>query len=185
MKLFYPSIEDIEQITAQLQKIPCPHCHCELHLLSHGYIYKSLPGQAPVVVGKRVFCSNRRCHQGCGRTCPLYLACCLRFMHYRAAVVARFIALLICGAGVEAAYLSATGALDARQAWRWMDKLVANLPRLRGNLSGVTKDSFPFRSKRRRLVCETFRGLNTNFIQRLQLQTQQLFLFPLNRYSTL
>ena len=48
MKTFFHSLEEIEQTTAQLQHLPCPHCRCERHLLSHGYIYKHVPGQPPM-----------------------------------------------------------------------------------------------------------------------------------------
>ena len=180
MKMFFQSLEQIEQATAQLQNTACPHCHRQRHLLSHGYIYKFVAGQAPIIVGKRVFCSNRRCHQGCGRTCPLYLATCLRFIHYSAAVFARFIEGLISGTTVEAAYLKATSAFDARQAWRWLDKLIANLPRWRAALPGLGAFSLPLYPKRRRLIAETCLALQARFsvklIPNFQLQRQQGFL---------
>lgn len=52
----------------------CPHCQKQGHLIRHGYLY-GYAEHSPIERtqrAKRIFCSNRGRHTGCGRTFALY-----------------------------------------------------------------------------------------------------------------
>jgi hypothetical protein len=82
-------------------------------------------GAAPQAVGKRVFCSNRYQHSGCGRTIQLYLAVTVRYLHHAGSAVAAFVLALIAGTTIERAYRLAIGATTPRHAYRWLQRLGA------------------------------------------------------------
>ncbi|MDP3673415.1 MAG: hypothetical protein Q8R69_27440 [Telluria sp.] len=93
-------------------------------------ICKKQHGGEPLPVGKRVFCSNRRSHDGCGRTIRLFLDNVVRSLHATADQVSAFVLALVAGVAVAHAYLLATGG-PARNAWRWLNKMQAQLPNWR------------------------------------------------------
>ena len=95
---------------------------------------KSAAYPLPVAVGKRVFCSNRNHHAGCGRTTRLYLAETIRYLHYAGSVVVAFILLLMAGESIARAYAHATNATDPRHAYRWLNGLCAQLSTYRSLL---------------------------------------------------
>ena len=78
-------------------------------------------------VGKRVFCSNRRRHVGCGRTMQLYLDSIVRYLHFAGETVVAFLLALMANATIAAAYRQATGNTDTRNAYRWLQRLHAQL----------------------------------------------------------
>ncbi len=126
MLIYYPSLQAIEQQSRQLCSAACHHCGKTCNLLSHGYIRKKRHGGQPLPVGKRVFCSNRRSHNGCGRTIRLFLDNAIRGLHATADQVSAFVLGLVTGAAVARAYLLATGG-QARNAWRWINKMQIQL----------------------------------------------------------
>lgn len=127
MQIFYPNLSAIEQQTRQLDDASCRHCGKTQQLVSHGFVYKKRAGAEPQAVGKRVFCSNRKRRTGCGRTMRLYLDSTVRWLHHAGAHVVAFMLALIAGRTVQQAYGQATGATDPRHAWRWLDRLCAQL----------------------------------------------------------
>lgn len=127
MLIYYPSLQAIEQQSRQLCDTACHHCGKTCNLLSHGYIRKKQHGGDPLPVGKRVFCSNRRSHDGCGRTIRLFLDNAIGRLHATADQVSAFVLALVAGMAVAPAYLLATGA-PTRNAWRWLIKMQAQLP---------------------------------------------------------
>ncbi len=127
MHIYYPSLSAIEQQTRQLDQVPCRHCRQTHQLVSHGFVYKKQAGAAPQAVGKRVFCSNRKRHTGCGRTMRLYLDSTVRWLHYAGAHVVAFMLALMAGSTVQQAYGQATGTTDPRHAYRWLHRLGAQL----------------------------------------------------------
>lgn len=130
MLIYYPTLQAIEQQSRQLCGTACHHCGKTCNLLSHGYICKKQHGGQPLPVGKRVFCSNRRSHDGCGRTIRLFLDNTIRSLHATADQVSAFVLALVAGTAVAHAYLLATGG-PARNAWRWLVKMQAQLPNWR------------------------------------------------------
>lgn len=127
MLIYYASLQAIEQQSRQLCGTACHHCGKTCNLLSHGYIRKKQHGGQPLPVGKRVFCSNRRSHDGCGRTIRLFLDNAIRGLHASADQVSAFVLALAAGVAVARAYLLATGG-PARNAWRWIGKMQIQLP---------------------------------------------------------
>lgn len=127
MHIYYPSLSAIEQQTRQLDQAPCRYCGQTHQLISHGFVYKKQAGAEPQAVGKRVFCSNRQRYTGCGRTMRLYLDSTLRWLHYTGAHVVAFMLALITGGTVQQAYWQATGTADPRHAWRWLNRIDAQL----------------------------------------------------------
>lgn len=126
MLTYSPSLQAIEQQSRQLNGIACRHCGKSCNLLSHGFIRKKQHGGQALTVGKRVFCSNRRSHDGCGRTIRLYLDSAVRRLHATAAQISAFALALAAGMAVAHAYLNATGN-PARNAWRWLARMRTQL----------------------------------------------------------
>lgn len=127
MQTYYPSLSAIEQQTTQLDHEQCARCQQTHQLVSHGFIRKKQVGADPQAVGKRVFCSNRRNHTGCGRTMQLYLDVTVRYLHYAGAAVVAFVLSLIAGSSIQHAYHCATGTVTPRNAYRWLTRLGAQL----------------------------------------------------------
>lgn len=164
MQIYYSSLQAIEQQTMQLAQVPCLHCQQTHHLVSHGFIYKKRSRAEPEAVGKRVFCSNRNRHTGCGRTVQLYLASLIRYLHYAGARVVSFVALLMQGMSIDYAYRQATDAASARHAYRWLHQLDAQSICFRSlshqaPLHNCEPVITPTPSPRRRLLMSTFEPL--------------------------
>lgn len=184
MQRFFPDFESIERFTLSLgcfaEKLQCPHCAKNDQLVSHGVIYRQRSMMERAPVGKRVFCSNRYQRTGCGRTTQLYVATVIPAMQYAAAQVFVFLSALLMHASVDSAYQAATGRSDARQGWRWLNKLNAQLTAFRSflhaRLAPPTPD-FNTRCRRLRLLLPTLQPLlaqlPTNPCAHYQLQCQQ------------
>ena len=168
MQRYYPSLQAIEQQTMQLDHAQCTHCQQAHQLVSHGFIRKKRVGAEPEAVGKRVFCSNRQRHTGCGRTMRLYLDSAVRWLHYTGAQVVAFMLALMAGGTVQQAYGQATGKADPRHAYRWLHRLGAQLSCYRSLAhrpplqdAGVPPAGNP--PGRRRLLASTFHLLLQRF----------------------
>lgn len=185
MQTYYPSLEAIHQQTMQLGGEQCKHCRHANHLISHGFIRKKQAGgREPQVVGKRVFCSNRRSHTGCGQTMQLYLDSTLRYIHYAGSTVVAFALLLLTAVSITMAYRQATQAQTPRNAYRWLDRLHTNMSFYRSlvhqpPLEPPTDPGGRPHCARRRLLSSTFSALLTRFGQPLcqacQSQLQRSF----------
>jgi hypothetical protein len=185
MQVYFPSFEAIEQHTRQLQYQPCRHCQQTQQLISHGRVYKKRPGAAPEPVGKRVFCSNRNHHTGCGRTMRLYLGATVRRLHYAGLQMVAFVLGLLTPLTVQVAYFRATGTTEPRHAYRWLAKLEARMGDYRSLCHTVPLPASPSPSVRqpslrRRLLTSTLGQLLMRFGQPLcasfQQQLQRSFL---------
>ena len=123
MQIYYPSLQAIHQQTLQLELEQCQHCQQTQQLVSHGFIRKKRNCANPQALGKRVFCSNRHHHTGCGRTMQLYLDSTLRYLHHAGSAVVAFVLALLAGISIGLAYTQATGARTPRHAYRWLHRL--------------------------------------------------------------
>ena len=181
MQIYYASLQAIERHTMQLDLARCAHCQREHQLVSHGFIHKKRVGGAPEAVGKRVFCSNRNRRTGCGRTMQLYLAAAVRYLHHAGNAVVAFVLSLSTGMSIQQAYTCATGIATPRHAYRWLDRLCAQLSSYRAlaqrpPLQASAPTAAPERPTRLRLLMATFETLLAQFEPPLcaayQLQTQ-------------
>ena len=137
MQKFFKDLNAIELFTSTLKSTPslqCIHCTKHEHFISHGFIYKQHSIAFREAVGKRIVCCNRYGHQGCGRTYQLDISRKLPKHLYSNAVLFVFISLLLIGHSVCHAYTQATKQSQTRHAWRWLNKLKANLMNYRGYL---------------------------------------------------
>ena len=84
MKTYFQSISDIENwvVSFKLSNQACPKCHKRNTLHSHGFVRKFGLFDSNALVGKRVYCCNRRNKEGCGKTFQLYTAEFTRFLHF-------------------------------------------------------------------------------------------------------
>lgn len=185
MQIYYASLSAIDQQTMQLDHARCRHCQQAHQLVSHGFIYKKQPRAEPAAVGKRVFCSNRNCRTGCGRTMRLYLDSNVRSLHYAGACVVAFVLALIAGMTIAHAYAHATGAATPRNAYRWLARLGAQLSVYRSlSHRPALQDAAPGVAANRPLrlvpLSSTFKALLQRFAQPLcavyQSQLQRSFL---------
>ena len=176
MQIYYASLPAIEQQTMQLDHAQCRHCGQTQQLVSHGFIYKKQVGADPTATGKRVHCSNRRQHTGCGRTMQLYLDATVRYLHYAGSQVVAFVLALVAGATVEQSYDQSTGTADPRNAYRWWRRLRAQLgdyrslshrPALADTAAPVVAVVDARRPLRQGLLASTFQCLLQQFGQPL------------------
>ncbi len=137
MQIFFKNIDSVQQFTSSLKTHPslqCNRCFKKIHFISHGFIYKHHSSVNKEAVGKRIICSNRYGHKGCGRAYQLNVAHKLPKRSYACAVLFTFIRLLLAGKAVTDAYRYATGQQQSRHAWRWLKQLKMNIMRYRGYL---------------------------------------------------
>jgi len=185
MQIYFASLLAIQQRTLSLDHERCNYCHQFHQLVSHGFVYKKQSGGQPQqAVGKRVLCSNRRGRTGCGRTMQLYLNTTIRYLHYLGCCVVAFVLTLVAGATVQQAYEAATDTAEPRNAYRWLNKLMAQLSAHRSvahqpPAPAVEADGPASGHLRRSLLAATFTGLLQQFEQPLcahyQTRTQRSF----------
>jgi len=139
MQRFFEHFDSIQKFTLSLDfhqdHLQCQHCFKQDQFISHGIVYKQLSMTLKEKVGKRIFCSNRYGHSGCGHTFQLYVASEIPSLHYGAAQLVAFVSALFSGLTPEQAYPVATGAVDTRHAWRWLKRLQSKLSDFRRFLS--------------------------------------------------
>ena len=193
MQIYFPNLQAIEQQSHQLELEQCRHCQQTHQLVSHGFIRKKHSGGEPLAVGKRVFCSNRYHHTGCGRTMQLCLDSAVRWLHYAGSFVVAFVLALMSGTSIDLAYTQSTGACSPRHAYRWLQRLrdqtstyrsCLHLPLLTPSTTGGDAAPCPpSPSKappRRHLLTSTFTPLLSRFAQPLcqtyQSELQRSFL---------
>lgn len=171
MQIYYPSLQAIQQQTLQLKSEQCVHCGKAHQLVSHGFIRKKLAGGDPQAVGKRVFCSNRHQRTGCGHTTQLYLDSTLRHVHHAGSAVVAFVLLLLAGISIALAYTQATKAQSPRHAYRWLQRLDAQISAYRSLFHQPLLAAppavavVPAPCLRRSLLASTFAALLTRFGQ--------------------
>lgn len=175
----------IESFTHSLQNQTdnaCRHCSKSDQWVSHGYIYKIDPKEKPV--GKRILCTNRYGKQGCGRTRALSLANTLPGHRYDTSQLMRFICALLAGLSISKAYYTVIShKQDARQAWRWVNRLMCRLGLFRQALRrpGHAKPAnkpYHQRSRRLQILLPTLQQLyeQGDTCEHFQLSHQTLFL---------
>lgn len=147
MKRFYADFDTIHAFTLSLDfhqnELECRHCFKRDQFVSHGMIVKQRSSTLTEKVGKRIFCSNRYGRTGCGRTFQLYIANEIPSFRYGAAPLFIFITSLFASMEIAEAYHQATGQTEARNAWRWLSKLMSQLSEYRSYLKFRTNNYYP------------------------------------------
>lgn len=185
MQIFFSSINALEHFTHALQSQPdaiCPHCAKPDQWVSHGYIYKVDAKGKPV--GKRILCANRYSKLGCGRTQALHLPTTLPNHRYGATQLLHFICALLAGLSISKAYYTTIShEQDARQAWRWVNRLIRKLGLFRQILHRpwITEPNigaYHTRSRRLQILLPTLQPLykQEDACEHFQLTYQILFL---------
>lgn len=165
MQRFFEDFQSLDRFTLSLDchaQAACPHCLKSNQLVSHGVLYRQRSIEEREAVGKRVFCSNRYRHSGCGRTFPLYLSCILPGLRHGAAQLSAFLSALLRETPVETAYRQATAQAEPRHTWRWLAKLADRLPDYRRRLHrrpAGPENHFRSPSRRLRLLLPTLQTL--------------------------
>lgn len=188
MDIFFDDLDSLEQFTQQLKfsavGASCPHCRSSDHLVSHGFIYKKCSQAPPQIVGKRVLCSNRYGHSGCGRTQQLYLKQRVPKLSYGADELWAFCLALMAGMSILNAYTTATNTLEPRNAYRWLNKCQRKLSVFRTVILSLTLPLnspcvTPRRTHKLTLLVSTlqrlFSALSTPSCASFQLLTQSAF----------
>lgn len=156
MNRFFPCLESLHAFSLN-PVLTCPHCSRDDQFVSHGFVYRKQVCAEAVQVGKRLICSNRFGRSGCGRTVQLYLSNITPRLHYSASVMFVFVSALLIGSSVASAFRQATERVDPRHAWRWLHRLMRQLPLWRSRLvTPVFQVSCqPPKFTRRSLLCST------------------------------
>jgi hypothetical protein len=189
MQRFYDDFNVLNQFSLSLDyhqsKLQCAFCFKNDQFVSHGIIYKQRSMRFSEKVGKRLFCSNRYGRSGCGHTVQLYV--CSEFPRFRYGAVHLFVFItgLLAQVSVTQAYKNATGQrlIEARQAWRWLHKLMFKLSDYRTFLNSRSSQhltSSRDRSLRLQLLLPTLARLAERsfgcLCSAFQAQSQQSFL---------
>jgi hypothetical protein len=76
IKKYYSSQEDFNKFYYSMKLIQCPFCHLIGTLILHGYLrgYDESYDSNKITRGRRIFCSNRKKKNGCGRTFSILLS---------------------------------------------------------------------------------------------------------------
>ena len=159
MKIFFHDLKSLTQFCWQIniKSVKCPYCHKSTQFTLHDFIYSN-----SVIVGKRLFCSNRYSHSGCGKTIRLYISHRVPQLVYTAVEVTAFLLALINGLSITQAYQDATGTFEPRNAYRWLDKLKSRLSAFRHYLTTPCSQSverFSHRIRGLRLLLPTLERL--------------------------
>ena len=108
----------------------------------HDLIYKQFGSEPkPLIVARRLYCkpkidANGKSITGCGQTIRLQLSHCLFYLWYSVFSVWTFFFLhYIEKKSVQFSYEQATKTSDARNAYRWLNKLKVRIPSLKAKLS--------------------------------------------------
>lgn len=185
MQRFFENIASIDAFTRSLDYrqdvLECKHCLKNDQFVSHGFVYKQRSSLICEPVGKRLFCSNRYGRTGCGRTVQLYIASEFPSLHYGATVLFVFIVALLSPLTISEAYLKATGQLDTRHAWRWMNKLMLRISEYRCYLKSPAKriiNIVTFQVRRSQILLPTLAQLMicTGHCSQYQLINQKPFI---------
>ena len=145
MRYFFPTLDCIAQFIASANatiRLVCPHCGSSQHWISHGFLRKQLSSTTTWTYGKRLLCSNRRGHAGCGRTQALRLSEALPRRHTNATALGTFLHALTLGVPVPQAYQSVQTRVQPRQGWRWQQTLKARQVWLRSLLMPANQTTF-------------------------------------------
>ncbi len=169
MRIYFDDLPTLHQFTlsldCQAEPMPCRHCFRPDQWVSHGYVYKNQYLGQTQTVGKRIFCSNRTGHSGCGQTLRLYLTTEVTTLHYSTLHLAAFVLALLAGTTIQQAYQHATRTVDPRNGYRWLGKLQRKLIQYRGYLKrqpDQPKVGFNTRSKQRHILFSTLQALFSN-----------------------
>ncbi len=185
MKCYFESLDALHcfslSLDCQTDPIRCQHCSQCDQFVSHGFVYKKQHRGDPLAVGKRLLCSNRYGHSGCGRTVRLYLQTQIARLHYTAVQLSVFLLALLAGRSIQQAYQSATQTSEPRNAWRWLNKLQRKLIDYRALIHrrmSAGRDTTP--NKQHGILLSTLQLLFSLFgnsaCARFQQQTQNTFL---------
>ncbi len=182
---YFDTLDALHRFTlsldCQTDPVRCQHCSQCDQFVSHGFVYKKQHQGDARAVGKRLFCSNRYGHSGCGRTVRLYLVTEIARLHYTVAHITVFLLVLLTGRSTQQAYQSATQTTEPRNAWRWLNKLQHQLIDYRTWVHNqLTAGSHGSQNKHRSILLSTLQSLFSLFGNRacaqFQRQTQRAFM---------
>lgn len=117
----------------------CPHCGHVGALIGHGLLVGYDEGSSERATrGRRLFCSNRRRHRGCGRTLSVLLGSTIKHFTVRACTLSRLLVRVVAGASPKAAWEhESRGAFTLRTGHRLWRRLLAAQAHWRSVLSHV------------------------------------------------
>lgn len=187
MKRFFDDALDLDRFSYSLKDHPhaptCQHCGESQQWVSHGYVYKKQPQAKKIIVGKRLICSKRYGHLGCGRTFRLYLKVRIPQLVYDATSLMMFWITLLSNMSISDAYQQATQTEEPRHAYRWIKKFQDRLSEYHTQLFSFSKHSmktFQLRCHRLQIILPTIEHLRETlgkaFCQSYQVTFQRAFL---------
>ena len=185
MKRYFDTLDSLHRFTlsldCQTDPVCCQHCSKTDQFVSHGFVYKKQRQGEPMAVGKRLLCSNRYGHAGCGRTVRLYLQTQIARLHYSTVQITAFLLALIAGHSIADAYQAATETTEPRNAWRWLHKVQRKLIDYRPLIHHRMADSgYLTTHTQRGILLSTLQHLFSRFgkdaCAQFQQQTQRTFI---------
>ena len=184
MPRFFHSLSSLRQYLSEfrLQRplTQCPHCQRSEHLIVHDTVHKKACGGRSLIVGRRLFCSNRGQRKGCGRTLRLSLANRIPSLFYSTQAVCLFLLALMESLSIHKAYEKATGQAQTRNAFRWLHRLEQHAADYRSRGQPTSGSPFQHSNNRRTHLIQSLTSFLTtpskDICQRYQLRFQIQFM---------
>lgn len=138
---FYKSENDFEKIHHKLKLYKCPYCNLIGFLILHGYQKGyDKTGKAPDSMrGHRIFCSNRKKRNGCGRTICILLSNILKHFTIDTNILWKFISYIFKGHNKAEGFRKILYMFSISTAYRIWRKFCFNQTFIRTILHKISK----------------------------------------------
>lgn len=139
IKTYYENEAGFADFYSRLKGLLCPHCKLTGFLILHGFLYGYAEEQhmAKSKRGHRIFCSNRKNRNGCGRTFSLLLAAFIKHFTISAKTLGNFLSNIASGLNRLQAFKRANGPLTVSSLYRLFNRFQQVQARIRTLLLSV------------------------------------------------
>lgn len=135
---YYKTEDEFKEFHTWLKLIPCPHCRLKGFLILHGYLKGNAEhSQEEFRRGHRIFCSNRKRRNGCGRTFSILRSTILKRFSISAVTLWRYLENILHGMTKIQAFKAAGSHQGPSTTYRVFQLFQANQARIRTLLSQI------------------------------------------------
>ena len=137
----FSSDQDLKEFYAKLRITPCPHCKKVGSLIKHGFLrgYDQDHQLNKTVRAARVFCSNRKRAQGCGRTFSVWMADKIKRLFLNADSLWKFLSQAVANNNKLDAFRKLNSGLSDSAPYRIWKRFLQAQAAIRTALTGLCK----------------------------------------------
>ncbi|MCP3921070.1 MAG: hypothetical protein GY714_00645 [Desulfobacterales bacterium] len=163
LKIFYKTQEAFEELHAKLKLYPCPHCNHTGYLILHGKLYGFTESDTSgkIKKGHRIFCSNKKKKNGCGRTVSIRISGFIKNHIISAGTVSDFLDNIKDGKSLAEANRDAGNKMKGSNVYLIFKKFQYNQVRIRTLLLRIKAP--PFANNVKNAVIQTILHLKSVF----------------------